>query len=51
MQICQLSAPDEPHGAVKAAVEAEEIHSIRYQSYLSILEEVMDQNHWERQNI
>lgn len=39
---------NEPKCAVKEAVEEEEIHFIRYQSYLSILEEVMDQKHWER---
>jgi ribosome biogenesis GTPase len=42
---------NEPHCAVKDAVESEDIHSIRYQSYLSIMEEVMDQNHWERHDI
>jgi ribosome biogenesis GTPase len=40
---------NEPHCAVKAAVEAEEISILRYQSYLSILEEIMGQNYWERQ--
>jgi ribosome biogenesis GTPase len=39
---------NEPKCAVKQAVEDEEIHIIRYQSYLSILEEVMEQKHWER---
>jgi ribosome biogenesis GTPase len=39
---------NEPKCAVKEAVENEEIHPLRYQSYLSIMEEVMDQNHWER---
>ena len=39
---------NEPKCAVKDAVENEEIHPLRYQSYLSIMEEVMDQNHWER---
>ena len=38
----------EPHCAVKAAVETEDIHIIRYQSYVSIIEEVEEQNHWER---
>lgn len=42
---------NEPNCAVKAAVEVEEIHPIRYQSYLSIMEEVMEQNHWERHDI
>ncbi len=39
---------NEPNCAVKDAVESEDIHPIRYQSYLSILEEIMEQNHWER---
>lgn len=40
---------NEPKCAVKAAVEAGEISILRYQSYLSILEEIQDQNYWERQ--
>jgi len=39
---------NEPNCAVKEAVENEDIHIIRYQSYLSIIKEVEDQNHWER---
>jgi ribosome biogenesis GTPase len=42
---------NEPHCAVKAAIEKGEIHSLRYQSYLSIMEEVMDQKHWERHDM
>jgi ribosome biogenesis GTPase len=42
---------NEPFCAVKDAVESGEIHPLRYQSYLSIMEEVMDQNHWERHDI
>lgn len=40
---------NEPHCAVKAAVESGEINLLRYQSYCSILEEVQEQKHWERQ--
>jgi ribosome biogenesis GTPase len=42
---------NEPYCAVKAAIEKEEIHPLRYQSYLSIMEEVMDQKHWERHDM
>lgn len=42
---------NEPHCAVKGAIEKGEIHSLRYQSYLSIMEEVMDQKHWERHDM
>lgn len=42
---------NEPHCAVKAAIEKEAIHPLRYQSYLSIMEEVMEQKHWERHDI
>ncbi len=42
---------NEPHCAVKAAIENEAIHPLRYQSYLSIMEEVMEQKHWERHDI
>ncbi|MFK7798286.1 MAG: ribosome small subunit-dependent GTPase A [Aureispira sp.] len=40
---------NEPHCAVKAAVEEDKISILRYQSYLSVLEGVMGQNYWERQ--
>jgi ribosome biogenesis GTPase len=40
---------NEPHCAVKAAVEEDKISILRYQSYLSVLEEIMGQNYWERQ--
>ena len=40
---------NEPKCAVKDAVENGDLHPLRYQSYLSIMEEVMDQNYWERQ--
>lgn len=40
---------NEPKCAVKEAVEVGEISVLRYQSYLSILEEIQDQNYWERQ--
>lgn len=39
---------DEPGCAVKEAVEAQEISELRYINYLTILEEVEDQNYWER---
>lgn len=39
---------NEPHCAVIAALEREEISAIRYENYLKILEEVEDQNYWER---
>ena len=38
---------DEPGCAVKAAVEAEEVSELRYVNYLTILQEVEDQNYWE----
>lgn len=39
---------NEPGCAVKAAVEAGTISAMRYATYLGILEEVEDQNYWER---
>jgi ribosome biogenesis GTPase / thiamine phosphate phosphatase len=39
---------NEPKCAVKAAVEAEEVSELRYQNYLQIIQEVEDQNYWER---
>jgi ribosome biogenesis GTPase len=39
---------NEPKCAVKAAVEREEISSLRYENYLNILQEIEDLNHWER---
>ena len=39
---------NEPHCAVKEAVEQEIIHPLRYQSYVSILDEIAEQKHWER---
>lgn len=39
---------NEPTCAVKSAVEVGEISIIRYQNYLGLLEEVEDQNYWER---
>jgi ribosome biogenesis GTPase / thiamine phosphate phosphatase len=38
----------EPDCAVQAAVESGAISPLRYQTYLDILEEVEDQNYWER---
>lgn len=39
---------NEPQCAVKEALETGEISTIRYQSYLSIMEEVKQQNKWEQ---
>lgn len=38
----------EPGCAVRAAVESGEVSELRYSNYLGILEEVQDQNYWER---
>lgn len=38
----------EPDCAVRAAVDAGEFSSIRYENYLQILSEVAEQNYWER---
>lgn len=39
---------NEPGCAVKQAIELGKIHELRYQNYLQIIEEVEDQNYWER---
>jgi ribosome biogenesis GTPase len=39
---------NEPGCAVKAAIESGDISELRYLNYLTILEEVEDQNYWER---
>ncbi len=39
---------NEPKCAVKEAITNNEISELRYQNYLAILEEVEDQNYWER---
>ncbi|MCZ2100949.1 MAG: ribosome small subunit-dependent GTPase A [Chitinophagales bacterium] len=39
---------NEPHCAIKEAVENGDISFVRYQNYLALLEEVEDQNYWER---
>lgn len=39
---------NEPKCAVKEAVEADEISELRYGNYLQIVEEIEDQNYWER---
>jgi ribosome biogenesis GTPase len=38
----------EPGCALKVALENEEVSELRYMNYLQILEEVEDQNYWER---
>lgn len=42
---------NEPKCAVKAAIETEEISELRYANYLAILEEIEEQNHWERHDM
>ena len=39
---------NEPGCAVKAAIEAGEISELRYANYIQILEEIENQNYWER---
>jgi len=39
---------DEPGCAVKAGVESGELSELRYANYLTLLEEVEEQNYWER---
>lgn len=39
---------EEPQCAVTTALEREEISELRYSNYLQILEEIEDQNYWER---
>ena len=39
---------DEPHCAVKKAVEDGVISELRYMNYLQIMDEVEEQNYWER---
>jgi ribosome biogenesis GTPase / thiamine phosphate phosphatase len=39
---------NEPHCAVKHALEMDDISHLRYQNYLNILEEIEDINYWER---
>ena len=39
---------DEPDCAVKTAIQEGKISVLRYENYLKILEEVEDQNYWER---
>lgn len=38
----------EPHCAVKEAIETEEISELRYANYLKLIDEVENQNYWER---
>ncbi|MEM9819786.1 MAG: ribosome small subunit-dependent GTPase A [Bacteroidota bacterium] len=42
---------NEPKCAVKAAIEEGDISELRYNNYLQILEEIEDQNYWERHKI
>ena len=44
---------NEPKCAVKASLEADDgrVEELRYQSYLMILEEVEEQNYWERKKV
>ena len=39
---------NEPKCAVKAAIEEGEISELRYINYLKILDEIEEQNYWER---
>lgn len=39
---------NEPGCAVKKAIEAGEVSELRYMNYLALLEEIEDQNYWER---
>ena len=39
---------NEPHCAVKEAIENEEISDLRYANYMALLEEIEEQNYWER---
>ena len=39
---------NEPGCAVKAALEQEEVSELRYFNYIQILDEIEDQNYWER---
>ncbi len=39
---------EEPNCAVKKAIENGEISELRYSNYLQIIEEIEDQNYWER---
>lgn len=39
---------NEPGCAVKTGIESGDIHPVRYQNYLAILDEIEDQNYWER---
>jgi len=39
---------DEPKCAVKEAIENHEISELRYYNYLALLDEIEDQNYWER---
>ncbi len=38
---------NEPHCAVKAALESSDVSPLRYDNYLQIINEIRDQNYWE----
>jgi ribosome biogenesis GTPase len=42
---------NEPGCAVKAGLEQGQVHMNRYENYLAILQEIDDQNYWERQKM
>ncbi len=44
----RCSHRNEPHCAVKAAIEVHEISELRYNNYLKILDEIAEQNYWEK---
>ena len=47
-RFANCSHKNEPHCAVKAAIESGDISELRYANYLQILEEIEDINYWER---
>lgn len=47
-KFADCSHRNEPKCAVKKAIEEEEISELRYFNYMKILEEIEDQNYWER---
>lgn len=47
-KFADCSHRNEPHCAVKTAIEEGTISELRYSNYLQILEEIENQNYWER---